>query len=53
MIESDLPAGSKRGDGAERERQIRERESVLTQVLQTEEARWLDLMTRLEQSFKR
>ncbi len=38
---------------AERERQIRERESVLTQVLQTEEARWLDLMTRLEQSFKR
>ena len=42
------------GSGAaERERQIRERESVLTQVLQTEEARWLDLMTRLEQSVKR
>ena len=38
---------------AERERQIRERESVLTQVLQTEEARWLDLMNRLEQSVKR
>ena len=38
---------------AERERQIRERESVLTQVLQTEESRWLDLMTRLEQSFTR
>ena len=38
---------------AERERQVRERESVLTQVLQTEEARWIDLMTRLEQSVKR
>jgi hypothetical protein len=38
---------------AEREQQIRERESILTQVLQTEESRWIDLMTRLEQSVKR
>jgi hypothetical protein len=38
---------------AEREQQIRERESLLTQVLQAEESRWIDLMTRLEQSVKR
>ena len=38
---------------AERERQIREREQVLTQLLQTEESRWIDLMTRLEQSVTR
>ena len=40
-------------EAAERERQIRERELVLTQALQTEEARWVELVTRLEQSVKR
>jgi hypothetical protein len=38
---------------AERERQIREREAVLTQVSQNEESRWVELVTRLEQSVRR
>lgn len=38
---------------AERERQIRERELALTQALQSEEARWVELVTRLEQSVRR
>jgi uncharacterized coiled-coil protein SlyX len=40
-------------EAAERERQIRERELALAQTLQNEEGRWVELVTRLEQSVKR
>ena len=38
---------------AEREQQIRDRESELAQALHTEEARWTELIARLEQPVKR
>jgi hypothetical protein len=38
---------------ARREQELRTRETELLQAYQTEEARWMDLMARLEQSTKR
>jgi hypothetical protein len=38
---------------ARREQELRTREAELLQAYQTEEARWMDLMARLEQSTKR
>lgn len=53
-IEADLPSLKQRADrAAQAEQAARSRETELYQALQTEEARWGDLISRLEQSIKK